>query len=69
MTIMTDHEQIKNYRLLTLRQGLRLEIRGLRKSGHSCYQIIKNEFGLKGTRKEVLAAFEKILNERGVTHA
>lgn len=62
-------DQIKNYRLLTLRQGLRLEIRGLRKSGHSCYQIIKSEFGLKGTRKEVLAQFEEMLNKLGVNHA
>lgn len=69
MTALTTPEQIANYRLLSLRQGLRLEIMGLRKSGHSCYQIIKSEFGLKGTRKEVFAQFEEMLKKRGVNHA
>ena len=44
MTTLTG-QQVLDYRLLTLRKGLQLEIKGLRRSGRSCFQIIKNEIG------------------------
>lgn len=65
MTTLTG-QQILDYRLLTLRKGLQLEMRGLRRTGRSCFQIIKSEFGLKGTRQEVLTQFEKILQDKGI---
>jgi hypothetical protein len=59
--LLTDFDQIKTARLLTLRKGLQLEIKGLRHSGRSCYSIIKKEFGLSGTRAKVLEQFEQLI--------
>lgn len=56
-------DNIPKYRLLMLRQGLKMEMKGLRISsrGPTAYSIIKKEFGLKGSREKVLDAFESIL--------
>ena len=56
-------DSIPAYRLLMLRQALRMETKGLRVSSHSptAYSIIKKEFGLKGSKAKVLTAFKTIL--------
>jgi len=59
--VITKPDDISTFRLLALRSGLKLEIRGLRRSGRSCYAIIKKEFGLKGTKQEVLEQFDEML--------
>ena len=59
--VITDPNQILQFRMLTLRAGLRLEVKGLRRSGRSFYAIIKREFNLKGTRESVLAQFDEML--------
>lgn len=59
--VITKPDDIATFRLLALRSGLKLEIRGLRRSGRSCYAIIKKEFGLKGTKQEVLEQFDEML--------
>ena len=59
--ILTDFDQIAVARMLTLRKGLQLEIKGMRHSGRSCYSIIKRDFGLTGTRARVLEQFEQII--------
>ena len=64
--MLTDADQILAYRQLTLLAGLKLEVRGMRTRGRSCYQIIKAETGLKGTRRQVLEQFEKHLIELGI---
>lgn len=66
MTALTTPEQIAAYRMLTLLSGLKLEARGLRKSGRSCYQIIKAEFGLTGNRRQVLEKYEALLQDKGI---
>jgi len=68
MTMLTG-QQILDFRLITLRKGLQLEIKGMRRSGHSCFQIIKSEFGLRGTRQQVLADFEKLLQNKGIHYS
>lgn len=63
-------DSIPTYRLLLLYQGLRMEIKGLRISyrGPSAYSMIKKEFGLKGSKTKVLAAFQSILvNDYGLS--
>ena len=60
---LTTPDQIQAYRMLTLLSGLKLEVRGLRTSGRSCYQIIKQEFGLTGNRRQVLEAYQKIVDD------
>jgi len=59
--VITEPNQIMHFRLLALRSGLRLEIKGLRRSGRSFYAIIKKEFDLKGNRESVLKQFDEII--------
>ncbi len=56
-------DSIPTYRLLMLRHGLKMEMKGLRISSHrpTAYSTIKKEFGLKGSKHKVLIAFERIL--------
>ena len=54
MTTLTG-QQIDDARRLTLRQMLKLEIRGLSKSrGPSAYSTLKSVYGYKGTRESIL---------------
>ena len=60
-------EQIQMARYLTMRSGLKLEIQGMRLSrGVNCYKMIKDTFGLKGSKQKVLEQFEQLLTESGV---
>ena len=61
MIVLDTPDQIAVARMLTLRKGLQLEIKGLRKTGRSCYSIIKRDFGLTGTRAKVLEQFEQMI--------
>ncbi len=53
-------------RLLTLRQGLKLEIKGMTRHGRSCYSIIKDEFDFRGNKQSVLDQFTRMLKEAGI---
>ena len=54
MTTLTGH-QIDDARRLTLRQMLKLEIRGMGRVGkHTAYSVLKKDYGYKGTRESVL---------------
>lgn len=68
MGLMLDKpEQIQMARYLTMRSGLKLEIQGLRLTrGVSCYKMIKDTFGLKGSKQKVLEQFEELLAEAGI---
>ena len=61
MIVLDTPDQIAVARMLTLRKGLQLEIKGMRHSGRSCYSIIKKEFDLTGTRAQVLDKFEQLI--------
>jgi len=62
--ILDQPEQIEHFRFLTLRQGLKLEIKGLRMSrGASAYAIIKRELGLKGSRISVFNQLSEMLGK------
>ena len=61
MTTLTGH-QIEAARLLTLRQMLNLEIKGLHKSrGPTAYSTLKM-MGFKGTRQDVFNALTEWRN-------
>ena len=63
MMITGDH--IPFYRLLVMRQGLQLEIKGIRMSrGRTCYAMAKSEFGFKGNRDKVLAQLEDYIADQ-----
>jgi hypothetical protein len=62
--ILDQPEQIEHFRFLTLRQGLKLEIKGLKVSrGASAYAIIKRELGLKGSRISVFNQLSEMLGK------
>ena len=64
MTTLTTPQQIDDARRLTLRQMLKLEIRGLSKSrGPTAYATLKAVYGYKGTRESVLAQLDAWRNE------
>lgn len=60
---MITGESIMHYRLLTLIQGLKAEIRGMRltSKGRTCYAIIKSEYGFKGNKEKVLTQVEELM--------
>jgi len=61
-TMITDRASINNFRILTLVKGLKLEILGLKRGrGKSCYQILKDEFGLKGSKQKVYDQLNQVL--------
>ena len=63
--LIKGKENINNYRLIVLKQGLKLEILGMRVSrGKSCYSIIKDEFKLMGNKKNVYNQYVEILELR-----
>ena len=51
-------EHIQLFQLCALRTGLVLEIKGLKKTGRSCYAILKS-MGYRGNREKVLAAVKE----------
>ena len=60
-------EKIQMARYLTMRSGLKLEIQGMRLTrGVSCYKMIKDTFGLKGSKQKVLDQFEAMLEDAGI---
>jgi len=67
--VLDKPEQIQAYRLLVLRRGLGLEMRGLRLTrGPTSYAIIKREFGLRGSKRSVFDQFTSILRQQGILH-
>ena len=60
-------EQIQMARYLTMWSGLKLEVKGMRLTrGVSCYKMIKDTFGLKGSKQKVLDQFEAMLEDAGI---
>jgi hypothetical protein len=59
--------QIQAYRLITMYQGLKAEVKGFRLTSKvNCFALVKREFGLRGTKVKVLAEFKALLQEHGV---
>ncbi len=64
-SIVTGQKDIGNARLITMRVGMRLEAKGIKMSkGRSLLAQVKDEFGLKGSRQTVYAAFSKLVEQR-----
>ena len=61
MTAVLDTpEQIEMFRYKTLLKGLRFETLGMK---GDCYAIIKQEFGLKGSKQKVFDQFKLMLEQ------
>jgi hypothetical protein len=52
------------YRMLHLKMGLAMEMKGMRLTAKAppCFKIIKQEFGLKGTKQAVYEQFCKLVD-------
>jgi Neuraminidase (sialidase) len=62
--MITDRTSIDNFRILALVKGLKLEILGLKRGrGKSCYQILKDEFGLKGSKQKIYDQLNQVLED------
>lgn len=61
-TLITG-DSIPVYRMLVLRGALRLELAGMRSRGGSVFALVRREFGLKGDRAAVFAAFQTLVAE------
>lgn len=67
MMVLDNPRQIEAFRLRTLLKGLKLETLGMQMSrGRSCYSIIKEDFGLKGSKQKVYDQFKQLLQEGGI---
>jgi len=63
---MITGEDIPLFRLLVMRSGLQLEIKGMRLSrGRTCYALAKSEFGFRGNREKVLTQLENLISNTG----
>jgi succinylarginine dihydrolase len=69
MTTLTGN-QIEAARLLTLRQALKLELRGMKRRGRTAYSVLRG-MGFRGSREAVLEQLDdirnNILNQKGET--
>lgn len=65
MTTTSGTDQISMFRLLALRAALRLEVIGMHRSRRpSVFQIVKQEFGFKGNKTEVLRDLDAYIRQR-----
>lgn len=57
-------EGIRFAQLCARKGALSLEIRGLKRRGRSAYSICKEAYGLKGSRKSVLAQLQVMVDNK-----
>lgn len=57
---MATTSAISHFAILSLRAALSLEVRGMKRSRRpSAYAIVKNAYGFKGSKTEVLRQFDE----------
>ena len=62
--IFSTPEQIQGARLLAIKYRFKLELKGIKFKGRTSYSIVKEEFKLKGTRKDVYEQFVQLIEQR-----
>ena len=65
MFVFATKNSVNLYRMLTLQQGLAMEMKGMRltRKAPTCYSIIKKEYGLKGSRQRVFDQFSELVRQ------
>jgi len=63
MPMLTAPQEIALYRLLVIRSGLKLELKGLRHSSNSVFKAAKQITGMK-TREKCLIALNEIIDNQ-----
>ena len=63
MSGISGKENVLYWRERVLLAGLKLEMKGMKRSrGQSCYAIVKKEYGFKGNKAKVYAQFKELLD-------
>ena len=66
-TVIEGENAINVMHMLSLKGALKLECKGMRRSrGPSAFAVVKQEYGFKGTKVEVLDQFEQHLVSLGI---
>lgn len=66
-TLVLDTPQaIDGFRVRTLRSALKLEVLGMSRKGQSVYSIVKQEFGFKGNKQQVLDQLLAYIKEHNI---
>jgi hypothetical protein len=63
LTIISDPDKQKLYRLCVLRSALQLEIKGMYRRGRSAYAIVKEELNIRGGKERVLEQLKTKIKE------
>lgn len=63
MSTLLTGNGIKLARLLSLKSMLELELNGLKRRGRSTYAVVKENYGLKGSKRSVYDQFCKIVDQ------
>ena len=61
--IIDNPNHIELYQMMVQKQALKLEIYGMKTRGRSAYVLIKEMYGLKGSKQRVLEQFTKIIED------
>ena len=61
--IIDNPNHIELYLMEAQKQALKLEIYGMKTRGKSAYALIKEIYGLKGSKQKVLEQFTKIIED------
>jgi len=59
--MMIDNPEL--FQMIVRKQALKLEIYGMKRRGRSAYALIKEIYGLKGSKQRVLEQFTKIIED------
>ena len=59
--IIDNPEDIDLYSIMAKRSALVLEMRGMKRRGRSAYSLIKEEFGLKGSKQRIFEQLTEII--------
>ena len=66
-TLVLDTPQaIDGFRTRMLRSALKLEVLGMSRKGQSVYSIVKQEFGFKGNKQQVLDQLLAYIKEHNI---
>ena len=61
--IIDNPNHIELYTMMVQKQALKLEIYGMKTRGRSAYALIKEMYGLEGSRQKVLEQFTGIIED------
>ncbi len=56
-------DSVRLVQMVAQKYALKLEVLGMRRHGRSIYSIVKQQYGLTGNKKTVLAKLEALIEE------